>query len=123
MKTRKDPRHRMRVDTVQALFSWDFHKDDLPDSENALKIIKEVETIDAIIEAAAPLWPIGKINKIDLAVLRNAVYELVIEPDIPTKVVIDEAIEIAKEYGSESSPSFINGVLGKIVENTKSNRV
>lgn len=74
-----------------------------------------MKKIDKIITKAAPAWPIDKINKIDLAILRFAVYELM-EKVTPQKVVIDEAVEIAKEYGSESSSSFVNGVLGTIYE-------
>ena len=61
------------------------------------------------------LMNFAKINGIDLAILRQAVYELMIEKEIPPKVVVDEAVEIAKEYGSESSPGFINGALGKLI--------
>jgi len=64
-------------------------------------------------QGSSPAWPIDKLNKIDLAILRLSIYELLIG-NIPPKVIIDEAVEIAKEYGSESSPSFVNGVLGTI---------
>lgn len=77
------------------------------------KVLEQKEKIDKMIEDAAPAWPIDKLNRIDLAILRLAVYELENE-DTPPKVVIDEAVELAKEYGSESSSSFINGVLGTI---------
>ena len=60
------------------------------------------------------IFPISKIAKIDVAILRLAVYELIFEKNTPPKVIIDEAIELAKEYGSDSSPSFVNGVLGSI---------
>ncbi|MBI1982106.1 MAG: transcription antitermination factor NusB, partial [Candidatus Levybacteria bacterium] len=68
---------------------------------------------------AAPEFPIGKINKVDLAVLRLAVFELLVERKEPQKVIIDEAIELAKEYGGETSPSFINGALGNILTHEK----
>jgi len=57
-----------------------------------------------------------KLNKVDLALLRLAIYELKIEKTTPPKVVIDEAIELAKVYGSQSTPKFINGVLGSIIK-------
>ena len=57
-----------------------------------------------------------KINKIDLAILRLAVYELLVEKTQPPHVIIDEAIELAKEYGNESSSSFVNGALGNIIK-------
>ena len=59
------------------------------------------------------MWPVDKLNKIDLAILRLAIYELE-NLEVPPKVVIDEAVELAKEFGSENSPSFVNGVLGTI---------
>lgn len=59
------------------------------------------------------MWPVEKLNRIDLAILRLAIYELGNEK-IPPKVVIDEAVELAKEFGSENSSSFVNGVLGTI---------
>lgn len=70
--------------------------------------------VDEAIALAAPDWPISKINRIDLAILRVATDEI-LHSDTPPKVVIDEAVEIAKKYGAESSPSFINGVLGTIL--------
>ncbi len=74
--------------------------------------------IDRMITKAAPEWPITKINKVDLAILRNAVGELS-AGKTPLKVVADEAVELAKEYGSEASPGFVNGVLGTILSWTK----
>lgn len=112
MKTPTDPRHLRRRETIKVLFAEDYTKQPtLP--ELVKKILKKKKKIDAEIEKAAPTWPIDKLNRIDLAILRLAVYELRFE-DTPPKVVIDEAVELAKEYGSESSSSFINGVLGTI---------
>ena len=68
-----------------------------------------------MIAKAAPAWPIEKINKIDLSILRLAAYELTLDNQAPPKVVVDEAIELAKKFGSESSPGFVNGVLGKLI--------
>lgn len=72
--------------------------------------------LDSIITAAAPEWPLSNINRIDLAILRVSAEEIMTS-DTPPKVVIDEAVEIAKTFGAESSPSFINGVLGTILKN------
>lgn len=72
--------------------------------------------IDTLIAIAAPDFPIEKINKIDLAILQLAVYELTIVKANPEKVIIDEAIELGKEFGGDTSPGFINGVLGKILQ-------
>lgn len=77
-------------------------------------IVLRMEEIDARISKSAPAWPIEKINRVDLAILRLATYEIM-TADIPPKVVIDEAIELAKEFGGDTSPSFINGVLGSVV--------
>ena len=112
MKTAKDPRHQIRRETVKALFAETFTKQG-EYSYLVKKILKKVKKIDQNIENSAPQWPIDKVNKIDLAILRLAVSELM-EEGTPPKVVIDEAVELAKEFGAESSPSFINGVLGTI---------
>jgi len=78
-------------------------------------VITNCDAVDGLIAQSAPEWPIEKISKIDLSILRLAVYELTIEKKEPEKVIIDEAVEIAKEYGNESSPKFVNGVLGTIL--------
>jgi len=76
-------------------------------------ILDRLEEIDAILTKAAPERPLSQINKVDLAILRMSVFEL-LSQDTPPKVVIDEAIEIAKEYSTESAPKFINGVLATV---------
>jgi N utilization substance protein B len=115
MKTSTDPRHLKRREAVKILFADTFTSQP-NQTELVKKILKQKAKIDKLIREAAPTWPIDKLNKIDLAILRLAVYELKNE-DTPPKVVIDEAIELAKEYGSESSSSFVNGVLGTIYKN------
>ena len=112
MKTATDPRHLRRREAVKTLFAETFAKQPNP-SDLVKEILKHKVKIDKLIRDAAPQWPIDKLNKIDLAVLRLAVYELE-NSDAPPKVVIDEAVELSKEFGSESSSSFINGVLGTI---------
>ena len=112
MKTAHDPRHIRRREAVQILFAESFTHQ--PNSnELAEKILKKKEALDAKIGVAAPAWPVDKLNRIDLAILRLAVYELETK-DTPPKVVIDEAVELAKEFGSDASSSFVNGVLGTI---------
>ncbi|MCL5439259.1 MAG: transcription antitermination factor NusB [Patescibacteria group bacterium] len=113
MKTPLDPRHKRRQKIVQDLFKIDFHKQVVGDV--ASEVMSHEEFIDKKIEKSAPEFPIKKINKIDLAILRLAVFELFIEKKQPPKVIIDEAVELAKEYGGEKSSSFINGALGDIV--------
>ncbi len=112
MKTALDPRHKKRQKIVESLFKIDFHKQIV--NNNTKVILREKDFIDKKIEAAAPEFSIDKINKVDLAILRLAVYELLVEKTQPTKVIIDEAVELAKEYGGDSSPSFVNGALGNI---------
>lgn len=114
MKTPFDPRHRKRKRLVEELFRYDFHTQSV--SPTAKKIYASKQTLDQEIQQAAPEFGIDKINKIDLAILRLAAYELIIEKKEPPKVVIDEAIELAKEYGGDTSPSFINGALGNLLE-------
>lgn len=115
MKTATDPRHIRRREAVKALFAQTFTtQPNLP--ELAREIVKNQDTLDAEITKSAPTWPVDKLNPIDLVILRLAVYELK-NTDTPPKVIIDEAVELAKEYGSESSSSFINGVLATIYEN------
>jgi len=101
MKTSSDPRHKARIAKVQAMFSASFQAG-------------FTTPHDQLIHQVAPEWPLKNINKIDLAVLRVAIDELETS-DTPPKVIIDEAVEIAKIYGTESSPSFVNGVLGTIL--------
>lgn len=113
MKGKSDPRHQHRIHLMQQLFSWDFNGQ--KDSQIS-EIVSHLKKIDKTIEKAAPAWPIGQINKIDLAILRLAFFEIIVKKDTPEKVVIDEAVELAKEYGSESSAPFVNGVLGKLLE-------
>lgn len=117
MKTAKDPRHLLRRKIVKQLFANEFASQTT--SKVTKKIIEKSTEIDLIIAKAAPEWPVNKINKIDLAVLRLAVWEIK-ENKNPAKVIVDEAIELAKEYGSEASPGFINGVLGNILKNKQS---
>ncbi len=106
MKSAYDPRHIKRRQELKDLFAKTFRENTF-DSE-----------VDKIIAKAAPEWPIDKINKIDLAILRLSVTEL-LKAETPEKVVIDEAVELAKEYGSEATPGFVNGVLGTVLKNLK----
>lgn len=117
MKTSRDPRHLRRRAIVRQLFALSFAPQDwLYEKEVAPKIWTRREEIDNYIRQMAAKWPPERLNKLDLAILRLAIYELVIDKAEPMKVVIDEAVEIAKEFGSKSSAAFVNGVLGKIVK-------
>lgn len=115
MKTSRDPRHLKRAKIIKELFAWQFYPKNRPISQENKEIIDNLAVIDREIEGAAPEWPIRQINKIDLAILRLAIFELIIKHSAPYKVIADENVELAKEFGSQSSPAFINGVLGKII--------
>jgi len=86
------------------------HKDEATTKE----IISHLDQIDHHIQKHAPKYPLDKIAKIDKSILRLAIYELMVEKKEPVKVVINEAIELAKELGNERSYAFINAVLGSI---------
>ena len=73
-----------------------------------------LEPIDTLINATSKGWKTTRMNKVDLSVLRLAVYEMLYDQDIPSGVAINEAVEIAKRFGGEASGSFVNGILGKI---------
>ncbi|MGN0348750.1 MAG: transcription antitermination factor NusB, partial [Roseburia sp.] len=77
-------------------------------------IVSHIEEIDAQINEVATGWKTSRMGKADLTLLRLAVYEMKYEEDTPVKVAINEAVELAKKYGAENSPSFINGVLAKL---------
>ncbi len=129
-------RHLARTIALQALYQWDFKgkpknqlafivqsilKEFDPNFENQdfiLELVKGVEKIskkiDALIEKYAPEWPLEKITLVDRNVLRLGIFELKFAKKVPSKVAINEAIELAKAFGGESSGKFINGVLGAI---------
>lgn len=100
---------------VQSLFAYSFHSvKNESESTELVHLTRFLPQIDKLILEAAPAYPIEKIAKIDVAILRLAVYELLFEKKEPPKVIIDEAIELGKELGGEGSPAFINGVLGTL---------
>lgn len=108
-----DPRHQQRIKIIQELYSTIFYKNKNI-SKKTKMILKNNYLIEAKIKMSAPKYPIEKIAKVDLSILRLAIYELIIEKKEPPKVIINEAIELAKELAGEKSPGFINAVLGKI---------
>src|SRR3989338_9872066 len=108
MKNKKDPRHIKRLVLVQKLFAYSFNVKMTYMNSTFQKIIENLNQIDTKIEKAAPVYPLEKITKIDVAILRLAIYEMCFLKEQPVKVIIDEAVELAKELGGETSPSFIN---------------
>jgi len=120
---------------MQSLFEWDFNgkKEDLHGIVKNITtefghglddhqfiyelvdgVVKNMAGIDAVITKTAPEWPIDQITGVDRAVLRLGIYELMFLKDVPPKVAINEAVELAKTYGGESSSKFLNGVLGTL---------
>ncbi len=77
------------------------------------KIVEKLETIDSALNEKVQGWDTGRMGKVDLTILRLAVYEILFDEEIPTGVAINEAVELAKKFGQSSSSSFVNGVLAK----------
>ncbi|HEY4510970.1 MAG TPA: transcription antitermination factor NusB [Candidatus Paceibacterota bacterium] len=132
-------RHLSRSVVMQTLFEWDFRNLSHDEAEKALVrngeefasgnagdsvfmrgllrgVLERRPDLDLIIEKAAPEWPIDRISPVDRAVLRVGLYELLFadRAQVPAKVAINEAIEVAKTYGGENSGKFVNGVLGAV---------
>lgn len=137
-KTKMANRHLQRSVAMQSLFEWDFHGrlddtardvlrrniaefapglEDTVFAEHLMEgTLRERKTIDKLIEKCAPEWPLEQVTVIDRNVLRLGIYELMFGnyDEVPPKVAINEAIELAKTFGSDASPRFVNGVLGTI---------
>ncbi|MBZ9577819.1 transcription antitermination factor NusB [Patescibacteria group bacterium] len=131
-------RHLSRSIAMQSLYEWDFSGKKSEDLEKIVEknikefgpgledkefvwqlvngVISKLSDLDKIIEKAAPEWPIEQITIVDRNVLRIGLYELLYgnKEEVPPKVAINEAIELAKTFGGESSGKFINGVLGTV---------
>jgi len=85
-------------------------------AERVDKIIELLPQIDAKLDEISKGWKLDRLGKVELAILRLAIFEMNFDDDIPTNVALNEAVELAKTFGGDTSPSFINGVLGKLVE-------
>ena len=135
-------RHLGRIVALQTLYEQDFRRDvgdpgfDLQEvlARNILRYqevlddklfigrlvdgsSEKQDEIDAILAPVAPEWPIDQIARMDRALLRMGIYELLYGSDVPPKVVINEAVELAKAFGGDNSSKFINGVLGTVLKN------
>jgi transcription antitermination protein NusB len=135
-------RHLGRIVALQTLYEQDFRREvedpglDLEDVlarnisryeetiedkafiENLVRGVSAKQTdLDDVIRPVAPEWPIEQIARIDRVTLRIGVYELLFEDSVPPKVVINEAVELAKAFGGDNSSKFINGVLGTVLRN------
>ena len=85
-----------------------------------LGTLEHLQRIDQAIQRCAPAWPVPQLATVDRNLLRLAIYELTVDAQTPPKVVINEAVELAKVYGGDSSPRFVNGVLGCVLEQARS---
>ena len=133
-------RHLGRIIALQTLYEQDFRRDagdndfvlsevlarnierykDMVDDVAFIKqlvngVAKSEKELDAQLQPVAPEWPIDQIARMDRVILRIGLYELTQESDVPPKVVINEAVELAKAFGGENSSKFINGVLGTVL--------
>lgn len=77
-------------------------------------VLGHKQRIDEVIQRSAPAWPVSQLSHIDRNILRLAIFEILVDNSVPLKVAINEAVELAKTYSSDSSPRFINGVLGAV---------
>ncbi|MBI4598889.1 transcription antitermination factor NusB [Candidatus Uhrbacteria bacterium] len=129
-------RHLARTITMQSLYQWDFNGQDvarMPEyiafnrrefaphfddggyvQETIDGVLAHRAEVDALIERFAPNWPIDTMTFIDRSILRLGTYELAFDAVVPSKVAINEAIELAKGFGGEASGRFVNGVLGAV---------
>jgi len=121
---------------MQTLYEWDFRdgcdldsikKRNIMEYENDVDsnfvdfivsgVSGKLSELDAKISDSAPEWPLEQISLIDKTILRIAIYELLFSTNVPPKVVINEAVELSKQFGGENSSKFINGVLGTVFDN------
>ncbi|MCS7093395.1 MAG: hypothetical protein NZL96_03150 [Patescibacteria group bacterium] len=113
-----DPRHKRRIKIVQELYQNEFFP-----QKKLSKKTKEILTFEKkivkIIEKYILRKSIESVSKIDIAILKLAIFELLIEKKEPVKVIINEAVELGKEFGGEKSYAFINAILGKVVANQR----
>lgn len=127
------PRRKARAIALQALYEIDCTKHQmaavlnrllveggLSEENNAFvrelvsQVIQHKDEIDREIERFAPAWPIAQISVVDRNILRLAIFEILFDNKVSVKVAINEAVELAKKFGSDNSPKFVNGVLGSI---------
>ena len=140
-------RHLARSIALQSLYEWDFSEEEKKDHKEIIEknmeefakevkgkdfiytlvegVISNIDELNKIISAAAPEWPLEKITAIDRNVLRIGLYELIYgdKEEVPPKVAINEAIELAKSFGGSSSGRFVNGVLGTVYKEIENEEV
>ena len=129
-----NPRRKARIAALQALFEADVSKkhealaaldrlcedDGLDDAQRAFAhalvegVIEQRDSIDDVIRQAAPQWPVDQLSAVDRNILRLAIREILMNNGAPIRAAINEAVELAKTFGSDSSARFVNGVLGSV---------
>jgi len=118
LKKKEEKTKKISTYSLQEFATIDFKYKEFVD--NLIKaIVENLEKIDEWIKKFAPEWPIKQISVVDRNILRIGIFELIFSEETPPKVVIDEAIELAKRFGSETSGRFVNGVLGAVYEKLK----
>lgn len=85
-------------------------------TEKTMRIAELIPQLDEKINSVSEGWPVNRLGKAELAIMRLAVYEMFYDDDIPVNVAINEAVELAKTYGADNAPSFVNGVLAKMTK-------
>ncbi|GMQ57778.1 transcription antitermination factor NusB [Vallitalea sediminicola] len=114
MEFNEEERFTDRVEVyINELETSDTAKEYIKDK--AISIYEKLETIDEMINGCAENWSISRMSKVDVSILRVAIFEIKFDEEIPTNVAINEAVEIAKKYGGDHSSSFVNGILAKVV--------
>ncbi len=115
-----DPRHERRIKVLQKLFACTFTQGNLErcllevGDEEFVEMLRQLPTLDEAIAQVAPERPLAEVNKIDLAILRLIMFESK-HKKTPKKVLLNEAVELAKEFGSEGSSKFVNGALARLL--------
>jgi N utilization substance protein B len=140
------PRRRARHLVLEILYEFDIAQhnaleilqrrlhesidDEIAYSDNAIQFARDLlvgvttyqDKMDVFIARYAPEWPLDQIAVIDRNILRIAIYEVLVDKNTPIKVAINEAVELAKSYGSDSAPRFVNGVLGTLTDHVEALR-
>jgi N utilization substance protein B len=118
MLFRKDFHEASELDEQMELYISELEKPTMEEyaylTSRFQNIIGKLTEIDAILSEASSGWKLSRMGKVDLTILRVAVFEMRFDEDTPVKVAINEAVEMAKKFGGDESPSFINGVLAKL---------
>ena len=109
-------RHTVETSLAARVDAWGLSKEAASYArELVIGVVNELEEIDGLIHSFAPTWPVDQLPSVERNVLRVVVFEIISGAGTPPKVAVNEAVELAKSFGSESSPKFVNGVLGSVL--------